>query len=113
MLHSEKPLVSCRRDSFAISGEVGEDLVGGFDPDVGARVFVPVVEPGADVGFEVGDAAVDAAAEHLGCDLGEPALDEVEPGGAFGDEVEHEAGVAQEPLLGQEPGDAERRLPGQ
>ena len=34
-------LVSCRRDSFAISGEVGEDLVGGLDPDVGARVGVP------------------------------------------------------------------------
>ena len=78
--------MSCRRDSFAIFGEVGEDLVGGLDPDVGARVFVPVVEPGADVGFEVGDAAVDAAAEHLGGDLGEPALDEVEPGGALGDD---------------------------
>src|SRR5437870_6642185 len=92
-------LVSCRGDSFAISCEIAEDLVGGLDPEVGTRVFVPVVEPGADVAFELGDAAVDAAAEHLGGDLGEPALDEVEPGGALRDEVEHKARVADEPAL--------------
>src|SRR5439155_2318109 len=47
--------------------------------------------------LEIGNAFVDAAAEQLGCELGEPALDEVEPAGAFGHEVEDEARVAEQP----------------
>jgi hypothetical protein len=69
-------LVSRLRDSLAISGEVGEDFVGGLDLDVGTRVVVAVGEPVADVCFEVSDASVDTAAQQLRSGLGEPALDE-------------------------------------
>ena len=79
--------------AVAIFGEVGEDLVGGFHPDVGARVLVPVLEPGADVGFQVADASCGRrGAASLVVIFGEPALDEVEPGGALGDEVEPKRG---------------------
>src|ERR1035441_8855727 len=38
-------LVSCPRDSLAISGEGVDDLVRGLVPDVRAGVFVPCVHP--------------------------------------------------------------------
>jgi hypothetical protein len=47
----------------------------------------------ADVGFQLGDAAVGRAAEFAVGQLGEPAFDEVEPGGAGGGEVQVEAAV--------------------
>src|SRR5262245_31904051 len=96
-LQWRRSLVSRVRDSFAIWGEVGEALVCGLRPDVGAGIGVPVLGPGGDVRFERFDAAMGAALEFLGCELGEPAFNEVEPGAALGDEVEHEARVADEP----------------
>src|SRR5439155_11495686 len=92
-----KTLVSLVGDSFAISGKVGEDLVGGLRPDVGTGVCFPVLGPGCDVCLECFDAWVGAALELLGREFGEPALDEVEPGAALRDEVEQEARVAEQP----------------
>jgi hypothetical protein len=42
-----------------------EDLVGGLGPGEWLWVVVPVLDPGADVVFEVGDGGVDAAADEL------------------------------------------------
>ncbi len=55
-------LVSCLVDSLAVSSDGVEDLVGGLGPDVGAGVFVPGVDPLADVGVQRVDGAVRAAA---------------------------------------------------
>ena len=57
----------------------------------------PVLGPGGDVCFECFDAGVGTALQFLRAQLGEPALDEVEPGAALGDEVELETGVAKQP----------------
>ncbi len=43
-------LVSRLVDSLAVAADRVEDLVGGLGPDVGARVFVPGLDPSADVG---------------------------------------------------------------
>jgi len=45
-------------DALAVGGEGFEDLVGGLGPRERFRVLVPLVDPLADVGFELGDAAV-------------------------------------------------------
>lgn len=42
--------MSCLVDSLAVASDGVEDLVGGLCPDVGAGVFVPGVDPLADVG---------------------------------------------------------------
>ena len=42
-----------------------EDVLGGFGPDEWFGVRVPVLDPGADVGFEGIDTAVVAAADEL------------------------------------------------
>ena len=78
-LAGDGPLVSRFRDSFAVSGEGGEDLVGGLDPDVGAGVVVPGCDPVFDVAFEFADGAVGSAFDLLGRELAEPPFDEVEP----------------------------------
>ena len=78
---------------------LAEDLVGGLGPDVGAGVVVPGVDPGADVGVELAHRGVGAAAQFLGGQLGEPALDEVEPGRAGRGEVQDEAGMVCQPTL--------------
>ena len=56
-------------------------------------------DPAADVGFELGDAAVDASAKQAGAQFGEESFDEVEPGAAGRGEVQVEAGVADEPAV--------------
>ena len=43
---------------MAVVGEGFQDVVGGFGPDEGPGVLVPLVDPLADVGLELGDAAV-------------------------------------------------------
>jgi hypothetical protein len=55
-------LVSCLVDSFAVSFDGVEDLLGGLGPDVGAGVLVPGVDPLADVGVHRTDGFVGAAA---------------------------------------------------
>src|SRR4051812_30755187 len=92
-------LVSCLVDSLAVAGDRFEDLFGGFGPDVGAWVLVPVLDPGADVNVESADAGVRAAAQQLGGQLSEPALDEVDPAAGGRGEVQDEARVAGEPAF--------------
>jgi hypothetical protein len=50
--------VSCARDPSAEAGEGVEDLFGGLGPDERLGVFVPVFDPGSDVGFEGMDVLV-------------------------------------------------------
>ena len=65
---------------LTLVSDASQDLVGGLGPDVGAGVVVPGLDPGADVGVELTYRGVGAAAQFLGGQFGEPALDEVEPG---------------------------------
>jgi hypothetical protein len=51
-------LASRAGDPLAVRGEGFQDLVGGLSPHERLRVLVPLVDPLADVGLEVGDAAV-------------------------------------------------------
>ena len=76
-----------------------EAVTGHLGPDEGSRVLVPGLDPGADVGVEFADGAVRAAPEQLGGELGEPALDEVQPRRAGGREVQEEARVCGQPAL--------------
>ena len=68
-------------------------------PDEGLGAVVPAGDPGADVGFQLGDAAVHAAAQQSGAQFGEEAFDEVEPGAAGRGEVQVEPGMAQQPAF--------------
>src|SRR4051812_17806676 len=72
-------LVSRLVDSLAVAGDRFEDLLGGLGPDVRSWVPVPVIDPGADVFVERADGRMCAAAQQLGGQLSEPALDEVQP----------------------------------
>jgi len=76
---------------LAISGEGAKDLIGGLGPHERLGVVVPGLDPGADVSLEGVNAGVHPALEQLGGELGEPAFDLVEPGGAGRDEVQVEA----------------------
>ena len=76
-----------------------EDLVGRLQPHEGTRVLVPGGDPGADVALEAGHARVGAALDLLRRQLGERALDEVEPGRPGRGEVEMEAWVAKQTAL--------------
>src|SRR5581483_8406731 len=86
--HDRHRLVTRVVDSRAVGGEAVEDFVGGLVPDVGAGVVVPAGDPGADGGDELSDRAVGAALDPFGGELGEPALDEVEPGAVGRGEVQ-------------------------
>ena len=59
----------------------GEDVVGGLGPFEGLGVFVVRLDEGADVGLELESGAVHAALQLLARELGEPALDLIEPRG--------------------------------
>ena len=67
---------------MAISGEGAEDLLGGLGPHKRPRVVIPGVDPGADVGLQGVDAGMDTPLQQLGGELGEPALNLIEPRGA-------------------------------
>src|ERR1700730_16915732 len=58
-----------------------QDLLGGLDPYVGAGGVGPVGDPVADVFLEVSHRQVGAAADLLGGEFGEPALDSPALGG--------------------------------
>ena len=77
----------------------GEDVLGGFAPDEGLRLCVVLQQIVVDRVLEVIDAGVAAAANALGGDLGEEALDEVQPGRAGGCEMQLEAGMLFQPGL--------------
>lgn len=77
----------------------GEDVFGGLAPDEGLRLGVVLQQVIVDCVLEVVDAGVAAAADALGGDLGEEALDEVHPGRACGREMQLEAGMLLQPGL--------------
>ena len=57
----------------------GEDLVGGLGPFEGSGILVVVIDEGADVSFQLLDGGVNTALEPLSGELGEPALDLIDP----------------------------------
>ncbi|MFF0291486.1 hypothetical protein [Streptomyces sp. NPDC005262] len=71
--------VSCARDPSAEAGEGVEDLLGGLGPDERLGVFVPVLDPCPDIGFQSLDVLVCATTDHLVGQLAEPPLDLVDP----------------------------------
>ena len=75
----------------------GEDVVGRLGPSEGFGIGVVLIDEGGDVGFQVGDAAMDAAAYLLVGDQGEEPLDLVEPGRAGRGQVDVPAGPLGEP----------------
>ena len=77
----------------------GEDVLSGFCPDEGLRLCVVLHQVVIDRVLEVADAGVTAAADAAACDLGEEALDQVEPGRTGGCEMQFEAGVFLQPGL--------------
>ena len=76
-----------------------EDRIGSFCPDEGFGVGVVAKEIIVDRLLQLRDACECTAPNALGRDLGEKALDEIEPGCAGGREVQMEAPVLGEPRL--------------
>ena len=76
----------------------GEDAVGVGGPDEGLGIVVGLVDEAVDGGLEVDDGAEHAASEPAPGQLGEEALDAVEPGRRGGREVKNEPGVALQPI---------------
>ena len=83
-----------------------QDLVGGLGPDEGGATVVVRRDELVNGGCEGADAPMHAASQLLRGQLGEPALNEVEPGRVGRGEVD----VEPRPL--GEPGPDERRLVG-
>ena len=77
----------------------GEDGIGGLGPDERFGTGIVAVEIVVDRVLELGDAPEDATPDAFGRDLGEEALDEVEPGCTRGCEVQLEAPMLGEPGL--------------
>jgi len=84
-----------------------DDHSGGFGPDEGCRVFVPVGDESLDVPDEVRDRIERAASDGRACEDAEPRFDEVDPGCAPGCEVQGDSRVGREPRL-----DPRRRVRG-
>src|SRR5487761_794438 len=63
------------------AGDFVEDLVGGFGPDEGLGVVVPVGDPAVDPGFEFGDGGEAGVGQGFAAEHGEPALDQVNANG--------------------------------
>ena len=84
---------------LAVGGEGVQDLVGGLGPDERLGVPVPLVDPLTDIGLQLGDIAVGGPAQLAAGQLGEPALNKIQPGRAGGREVQLEAGMLQQPVL--------------
>src|SRR5215472_12407605 len=85
---------------MAKPSDTGQDLIGGFSPDEGPRSFVRDAEVLLDGGAEGTRAAVGAAPNLFLGQGREPPLDEIQPGGAGGGEVQM---IARS--LGQPPAD--------
>jgi hypothetical protein len=79
--------------------DVVEDYPCGLCPDEGLGVCVVVFEVVHDGSVQLGNAFEDAAADEFSGDLGEEALDHVEPGGGGRGEVQVEARVRREPAF--------------
>ena len=76
----------------------GEDIVGGFGPAEGLWVGVDGVEVGSDRGLQFRGRAVDAAADLLFGDVGEEALDLIDPRAGGRGEVNMPSRPRAEPL---------------
>ncbi len=79
-------------------GKGFEDLVSGFGPDEGFGVMVMSPQVAFDRGFEFKLAAEGAASNSFGGQSREPALDQIDPGGAGGSEVHVEARAFGQPV---------------
>lgn len=66
--------------SGAGAAELCNDCVGFCCPDKGHWVLVSMVDPVGDGGLELRDVVEGSTTDALSCDLGEQALDKVEPG---------------------------------
>ena len=75
----------------------GDDLVGIGGPHEGLGVIVGLFEEAVDSGLEINDRAEDPAFEATSGQLGEEALDGIEPGGRGRGEVEDEPRMPAEP----------------
>ena len=67
-------------DTEAEALDGSENVVGGFHPLEGLRIFVVLFDEGADVGFELAGRGVHPALQLLACQFGEPAFDLIDPG---------------------------------
>jgi hypothetical protein len=75
----------------------GNDFVGISGPHEGFGVIVGLSEKAVDGGLQIDDRSEDAAFEVASGQLGEEALDGIEPGGRGRDEMEDEARMPTEP----------------
>src|SRR3989441_5571675 len=94
-------LVSCPRDSLTKAFDGGEDLVSGLGPHEGLRVAVRAVDVIADGALQFEGTAVRTPTKLPVCELGEEALDLIDPGRAFGREMDMKARASQQPALDQ------------
>ena len=76
-------------------------MVGGFGPDEGFRILVVVVDEMADGVLQLQRAAMNAAAKLFLRQLGEPAFDQIQPGGRGGSEVQVEARALGQPTANE------------
>ena len=74
-----------------------DDLVGIGGPDEGFGIGIGFLQEAVDGGLEIGDAFEDGAFEPTPCQLGEEALDRIEPRGGGWGGVEMKALVPPEP----------------
>ncbi len=89
----------CRVQRCAGAAGFGGNGGGEFGPDEGFRRLVVFGEIGLDGGLQGGDAGERAAADAFSCDLGEEALDQIEPGRAGRREVQMEARMLSQPCF--------------
>ena len=93
--------MSCIQSTLAKAGNVGQYLVGGLGPDKRFGIFVGDVQIAVDGSLQFGAAPMHAAAQLLFGEQTEPALHQVQPGGAGGCEVHMEAGPLGQPVADQ------------
>ena len=94
-------LVSCIQSTLAKAGHAGQDFVSGLGPYEGLGVFVGNVQVAVDGSLQFGAALMHAPAQLLFGEQTEPALHQVQPGGAGGREMNMEAGPLGEPVPDQ------------
>jgi hypothetical protein len=93
--------VSRPRDSLTKTLDGSEDLVSGLGPHEGLRVAVRDIDVLADGAFQFEGIAVRASTKLPVRELGEETLDLIDPGCAFGREMDMKARAAQQPALDQ------------
>ena len=86
-------------DPEAEAFDGGEDVVGGFGPLEGLRVFVVLFDEGADVGFELAGRGVHTALQLLARQFGKPAFDLIDPGSGGRREVDVPVRSSRQPGL--------------